>query len=592
MKKLDKKQSLTWVRGIGLLSLFVMLVFISSCNRDFENTLQQEYPNDTANVKDGKHKVLYLILDGVRGSAIKTLNPPNLGQIVRKSIYNYDGLIETKSNAVTNALGWATSLTGVTSDKHKVATDDFANNQLTAYPTLFTRLKQANPGLRTASIAATAAFNSNLAVDATAKVDGQNDDAKVKDGVIAELKRDDANLVVAQFHSADVAGEMDGYTDSSPAYVSAIEQLDTYIGDIITALRARSTFANEEWMVVITSNKGGVIPPQPGDEDLGAFGQAIRNTFTIFYNPKFLAQFIPKPEVNSIPFSGSAPRLLSNANTRNVLSAGNNTTFGNFGTSGDYTLIFKVRADHASVGGYPPIMGKTVNFKTNNSGWVIFTNGNDWNFKANGTQQFGGPPSGTNRSFRDGIWHTIAIVIYKEGNNRRVKGYQDGKLVGSPFTVTVNMSSTTPFTLGNIPTAESTVGDLNILLREVALYDVAMPEATLLKYMRKTEVLPTDPNHADLIAYYPLNEGSGDTVTDQSGKGAPTLKFSRAENWSSFLDTSPWLSPPVTDAAYGVVINNADIATQIYQWIGVTPPSSWELDGKVWRLLYTDIRNN
>jgi len=596
MKKLNKKQYSIWINSLGMLGLIFTLLFISSCNKDFPNTLRTEYPSDTTNIKEGKRKVLYLILDGVRGSAVRTLNPPIISQLIRKSIYNYDGLIEAKATPVTNGIGWANSLTGVTSEKHRVLTNDFANNQLSEYPTVFTRFKQENPKLRTVSIASTAAFNTNLAVDAVSKVDAQNDDAKVKDAIIEELKREDAGLVVAQFHSAEDAGAANGYTDSSQPYIDAITKLDSYIGNIITALQARKTFSKEDWLVVIASNKGGFVTPAPGDSDLGAFGESTRNTFTIFYNPKFLSQMIPKPDINSIPFSGFAPRLVSTATTRNGLVADNNTTIGNFSTTGDYTLIFKVRADHASVGGYPPFIGKTLNFANGNPGWVIFTNGNDWNFKANGSQQLGAAPAGATRTFRDGLWHTIAIRIYTENGSRYVKGYQDGKLAGGPLTSgngvwTANMSSTTPFTVGNIVTSESTVGSLNVLMREVAIYNVAIPEATLLTYMRKTQVLPTDPNYSNLIGYWPGTEGAGLIAADKSGK-APNLKFMSSENWTSFLDSSPNLSPPVSEAAYAVVINNVDIPTQIYQWMGIAIPTSWKLDGKTWKLLYTDLRNN
>lgn len=596
MKKLNKKQQSIWGNGLAVLCLALMMSVFSSCNKEFPNTLREEYPNDTTNIKEGKRKVLYLILDGVRGSAVSKLAPPAISQIVRKSIYNYDGLVESKSTPVSNGLGWANSLTGVNSDKHKVISNDFANNQLSLFPTIFTRFKQQSPSLRTASIAATNVFNTNLAIDATAKVDAQNDDAKVKDAVIAELGREDAGIVVAQFHSADEAGIANGYTDSTLPYTNAILQIDTYIDNIITALQARKTYSKEDWLVVITSNKGGFVTPAPGDSDLGAFGEAVRNTFTIFYNPKFSAQFIPKPDINSIPFSGFAPRLISTATTRNILVADNNTTIGDFGTTGDFTVIFKVRADHASVGGYPPFIGKTLNFAQNNPGWVIFTNGSDWNFKANGTQQLGGAPAGATRTFRDGIWHSIALRIYTENGSRYVKGYQDGKLAGGPLTsgggtFTANMSSATPLTIGNIVTSESTVGALNVLMREVAIYNVAMPEETLLAYMRKTQILPTDPNYANLIAYWPGTDGSGLIAKEKTGK-APNLKFLTTENWTSFLDSSPNLSPPVSDAAYSVVINNVDIPTQIYQWMRIAPPTSWNLDGKIWKLLYTDVRNN
>lgn len=104
---------------------------------------------------------------------------------------------------MTNAGGWANMLTGNSKDQHKVTSENFAGNQIAAFPSLFTRFKQFNPTLRTTSIAASGVFNANLATDATNRQTFENDDASVKSAVVTELQTNDPVVLVAQFHSAE-----------------------------------------------------------------------------------------------------------------------------------------------------------------------------------------------------------------------------------------------------------------------------------------------------------------------------------------------------------------------------------------------------
>lgn len=66
-------------------SLVCIAVILSmgSCNKDFSNTLKTNYSNDTAGVNVKQRRVLYVILDGVRGQAVNALSPPNITQIVK-----------------------------------------------------------------------------------------------------------------------------------------------------------------------------------------------------------------------------------------------------------------------------------------------------------------------------------------------------------------------------------------------------------------------------------------------------------------------------------------------------------------------------
>ncbi|QKJ31080.1 DUF4983 domain-containing protein [Mucilaginibacter mali] len=571
------------INVIGLACLTLTLILGSSCNKDFPSTLRTEYPNDTASVVLKQKKVLYIILDGVRGNAIKILNPPNLATLVKKAIYTYDGLTDFNSTPITNAGGWATAMTSVTSDQHKITTEDFAGNQLANFPSMFTRFKQVNPALRTASIASSKIFNDYLATDATFKANFENDDAKVKDATVDELKNANAGIVLAQFHSAETVGAASGYTDTSTPYLNALTQLDTYVGNLMSALSARATIAKEDWLVVIASNKGGTIPAQPGAGNLGAFGDPAKNSFVIFYNPRFLTQVAPKPDPDAFPYSGYAPNFVSTLSSGAVANL-SNTSVGNFGAAGDFTLMFKLRSDAAAIQRYPHFLGKrSVPYGTASTGWS-FLYGDD-----NYQLDWGGTPRPGGGKVRDGIWHTIAMVISGSGSTRVVGLFTDGVKNSSSTIGTKNVDNTNPLRLGTeIGTNANTLA--NSYIKDLAIYNVAFSDADVIAAMRK-EILPTSARFSNLIGWWPGNESTGNTIADKSGKGN-NFTISGNVNFVPFTDVSPNISPEITAASYRVVINSVDVPFEIYQWMGVVVPNSWALQGKTWKPTYTDVRNN
>lgn len=572
------------VVAVVLLATAFLSLF-TSCNKDFPNTLRTEYPNDTANVKSGSRKVLYLILDGVRGELLETLQPPTLTLLRRNAISSYYGLTDYQTNTLTNAAAWGNMMTGVDYLKHNIIDESFTGNNIVNYPSIFTKIKEVNSKLKTVSIATSVAFNTNLAAQAGKKLDVATD-AEVKDAVINELKVNEVDLIVGQFHSADAAAAAGGYEATNAAYTQAITNLDGYLGNIMTQLRSRPNYAKEDWMVVIASNKGGATTV-PGSSDLGAFGDNQRNSFVLFYNPRFLSQQFTKPDASSFPFVGYAPNLIgvgAGTTGKNLIVANNNNV-ANFGTSGNFTLMFKVRFNNEP-GSYPPIMGTQTVFNNTTNGWVIFANsGEGWNFKVRNTNQLAANAA---RKIFDGLWHTIAIQISTEGSDRKMQAFQDGVVVGTKATFTANATSTIPFTLGNVDGSGQAI---NVLLRDVAVYNVAIPDAQIPSIMRKSGVTATDPYYANLQAYYPLNETQGTALADATGK-TTGMTYQGQALYTEFSELSKNVSPPISTATYKASMNNVDIPVQIYQWLNIQPSSSWNLDGKPWKLLYTDVRNN
>jgi len=561
-------------------ALFIMM--FSACNKDFPNRLKESSQNDTSGISAKNRKVLYIIIDGVRGKALKAINPPNIAKITNNSVYAFDALSDFDENLLTDAGAWSNMLTGVTKDKHDVTSNDFSGNKLAVYPSMISRLKQANPQLRTVSIASSGALNTNLASDAVLHQEFENDDLAVKNAVNEELKRDDATFVLAQFHSAELAGKANDYEEGTMAYVNAILKIDNYIGEIMTSLRSRKTFSDENWLVVIASSKGGEIAPDGNAVDNTAYGDATRNSFIVFYNPRFSTLFIPKPASDAVPYTGTAPNFAGNDSkiSRAVIQ---DVTAFNMGLN-DFTFEVKVKVNN---GGeyYPPILGKRGTFTGGSVGWVFFLEGDDW--QLNIGQAAKGNIQANGGAIRDGFWHTLTAKFYNDGATRKASVFTDGVFKKTiDITSYGNIDSATPFTLGYIT---GSGGSIDVILSDIQFYNVAIPDEVIKAQSRKTYVDSSHPYFNNLIGYWPGDEGNGDVIRDKSSYSRD-FRMQGTAQWQQFNEFTPYLDPIISSDFYKIVPNSVDIPFEIYQWLGVSVPKSWNLDGKSWNPIYSDIK--
>ncbi|NRF39025.1 DUF4983 domain-containing protein [Pedobacter foliorum] len=567
---------------VAIITVALFIMIFSACNKDFPNRLKESSQNDTSGISAKNRKVLYIILDGVRGKALKAINPPNIAKITNNSVYAFDALSDFDENVLTNAGAWSNMLTGVTKDKHDVISNDFSGNKLAAYPSMISRLKQANPQLRTVSIASSVAFNTNLASDAVLHQEFENDDLAVKNAVNEELKRDDATFVLAQFHSAELAGKANDYEEGTIAYVNAILKIDNYIGEIMTSLRSRKTFSDENWLVVIASSKGGEIAPDGSAVDNTSYGDATRNSFIVFYNPRFSTLFIPKPASDAVPYTGTAPNFAGNDSKISRAVIQDATAF-NMGLN-DFTVEVKVKVNN---GGeyYPPILGKRATFNGNVIGWLFFLEGDDWQLNLSSTS--GGNIQANGGAIRDGFWHTLTAKFYKDGATRKASVYTDGVLKKTiDITSRGNIDSPAPFTLGYIT---GSGGSIDVILSDIQFYNVAIPDNVIKAQSRKTYVDSSHPYFNNLIGYWPGDEGKGDVIKDKSSY-TRDFRMQGTAQWQQFNEFTPYLDPIISSDFYKIVPNSVDIPFEIYQWLGVSVPKSWNLDGKSWNPIYSDIK--
>lgn len=588
--------------------LFVsVLAFLFSCNKDFPNTLTDNDIVDSTLTGTMERKVLLVVINGARGEAVRTANIPNMVSLSDNAIYSWNALTEYNNvgNPIANATGWANILTGATSAQHQVNSNDFAGNNLAAFPTFLTRIKAVRPNAKTTAIISTSALKSNLLNDATT-VKEEGTDAGVQTAALTEIGTGSSSLVLVEYNNVALAGDAYGYETTTAQYMNAISQTDSYIGALIDRLKARTTYSQENWLVIITSSKGGETAAPPSD--LSAYGDTRRNTFTIIYQPKFTPQFVPKPISSRgfSPYKDSAIRLYgrptdATGGTRVIVQnkAGetNQTLFDL--ENGALTVEAKVKFNKNASGNYsysfPPILSKLVARTGSTAGWSIFKNGNGFTvYLSNGTTnvQLGG---GSTAAITDDLWHTLALVMYRDGAVFRVEFYKDGVLaINGNYEAASGITSTAPVTIGFQPEVFSTAY-VDMQMTDVRIWKSRVLPNIIDRYDCFNSIPPDHPNYASLVGHWSTVKAnlntSTNTFTDLTGNGRGGLV--NAANggtiqWTKFDEVSQNLCPTGDEGYYKIVPNNIDISLQVMQWMGINT-TTFNLKGRSWITGYINL---
>jgi hypothetical protein len=126
-------------------------------------------------------------------------------------------------------------------------------------------------------------------------------------------------------------------------------------------------------------------------------------------------------------------------------------------------------------------------------------------------------------------------------------------------------------------------------MTNLQVYNVALTTQQISDYSCKTSIDESNPNYKNLVGYWPMTEGSGNLLKEKTGKGADLLVGANGD-WENFSDLSPALCPDINTSFFTMVPNNVDIPFEIYQWMSITIPASWKLDGRSWNPVYSDIK--
>ena len=581
MKKwnLFNKKMTGLIVGAAAISMMVL-----SCNKDFDNTLKV-IGEDSTTIGKGERKTLLIIVDGAVGTEVRAANPRNLSLLADFAIHSYDALADyNTATDMTNEKGWANLLTGVKTVKHQVEGNDFTGNNLAQYPSLFTHLKERRPDWRTAAFAANKEVIDFLAADATEKNSYAGDDAAVKNAAKTEISSKNAALILAQFDQVDAAGMAGSYSVNDAGYKAAILKVDEYIGELIAAMRARPNYADENWLVIITSNKGSEVATDPAGASRNAYEDSRRNTFFFAFNPRFNSLNPTRPGT-IIPYIGSSPLYdgKNAASKAEVLDGG--TTY-DFGDNGSFTIQCKVKFKTGNYY-YPAFFGKRDGFGGGVPGWVFFLEADYW--MINIGQEGQGNTQVKGHTVSDDKWHTLTAVIRQEGANRMVYTYTDGVYSGNSANIASkgNINSPAPLTVGYIKDSRGT-DPVGYFVTDIRIYNEALTPEYIAENFCKINIAADDPYKNNLLGFWPATSVSGSKkMSDLSGNGHDLTVD--ALNTVNFTELSTQICPDISEEVYKTVPNSVDAANLIYLWYGIIVPDAWGLDGKIWVPTYSDI---
>ncbi len=75
----------------------------------------------------------------------------------------------------------------------------------------------------------------------------------------AEIEKEDgADFIFTIYEQTDSAGHNKGFSFNNPKYKEAFQEIDSYGYQTVNAIKARPTYASEDWLIIITSDHGGI----------------------------------------------------------------------------------------------------------------------------------------------------------------------------------------------------------------------------------------------------------------------------------------------------------------------------------------------
>jgi len=209
-------------------------------------------------------KVLLIGIDGVRPDVLAEVATPNIDALATAG--SFTDRARTGYPSVSGP-GWSSMLNGAWPEKHGVTDNDFTGKRYDLYPDFLTRIEQVRPELTTFAVADWLPLvwaedgmpTISDAVDERHALDGYETgwpegDAQSVDLTVRSLGGPGVDALFVYLGNPDeVSHETDGI---GVEYREAIAQADAQVGRLVAAVRARPTFAQEDWLILMSTDHG------------------------------------------------------------------------------------------------------------------------------------------------------------------------------------------------------------------------------------------------------------------------------------------------------------------------------------------------
>ncbi len=221
----------------------------------------------------GAPKVLLFGIDGVRPDVLAEVATPNIDALAAAGWYTAQA---RTTNPSVSGPSWSSMLTGVWPEKHGVTNNAFTGRDYATYPSFLVRVEAARPELATfaaldwvplaeldrVSLAELEDDSGPVlpaAIDVREVVNGYDLGWAEADGEIAaraarHLTEADPDAMFVYFGNPDETSHRHGSIGAE--YRDAIALSDSHVGMVVNAMRARPTFADENWLVLMSTDHG------------------------------------------------------------------------------------------------------------------------------------------------------------------------------------------------------------------------------------------------------------------------------------------------------------------------------------------------
>ncbi|MGW6575074.1 alkaline phosphatase family protein [Streptomyces sp. NPDC054945] len=212
-------------------------------------------------------KVLVIGVDGAVLDRVKVADAPHLNGLMAQGLTARSTLYAGPMAATSSGPGWSTIATGVWPDKHGVKDNSFVGKNYAAHPDFLTRIENAKPALNTYAAADWEPITStdqngpifSSKVDKRLSLKGDRDgyrteDPKIAAAAAAELQGQNPDAAFVYLGEIDAAGH--SYGAASQQYLDTVARVDTLVGQLLTAVKNRPTYAQENWKILVTTDHG------------------------------------------------------------------------------------------------------------------------------------------------------------------------------------------------------------------------------------------------------------------------------------------------------------------------------------------------
>ncbi|MEV3858520.1 alkaline phosphatase family protein [Streptomyces sp. NPDC050095] len=206
-------------------------------------------------------KVLVIGLDGTLLSRVKVAAAPRLKALMAAGLTAPSSIYANPLAPTLSGPGWSTLITGVWPDKHNVKDNNFTGHKFAQYPDFLTRIETAKPSLSTYAVSSWAPLTDTVfssKVDTRVSTPSAEYDTGTTSRAVARLKTANPDAVFVQLDNVDHAGH--SYGAASQQYLDAIAGVDGQVGQMVDAVTSRATYANEDWLILITADHGHTDP--------------------------------------------------------------------------------------------------------------------------------------------------------------------------------------------------------------------------------------------------------------------------------------------------------------------------------------------